>query len=119
MQEPSFGRYRRIVNFISPVSSRAGGKDNRSRSTPSRTIRKQLTANWHTALAVSEDEWNPLAVTYNAPSGSTMLTIWVINSTSDPMFVSDAHLTLGVATQTGRSPTASLGGPGIIRAMAQ
>ena len=76
--------------------------------------------------------WTKLTQEYVVPPGTTRLTAWVINSTAEPISVSDAHLRVGGPKKAGpripkqpkgevRGPSraASLDGAGVVRARAQ
>jgi len=77
-------------------------------------------------------KWTKLTQEYVVPPGTTMLTAWVINSTAQPISVSDAHLRVGgpkkagprvpkppKGERPGRPRIAPLDGPGVVRAQAQ
>ena len=102
---------------------------------------RDLTVQWSHPLTLAAGEWSAFAREYVVPAGTTTLTIWVVNSTAEPMSVADAHLRLGgpkpagprlpkppgggLLSRMGRlfgarpAPPASLDGPGVIRARAQ
>jgi transglutaminase-like putative cysteine protease len=93
---------------------------------------RDLTFQSSTRFDLVAGKWTRLTREYVVPPGTTTLTAWVINSTTQPIWVSDTHLRVGGPKQAGpRIPkepkrgllgwprTAPLSGPGVIRARAQ
>jgi len=92
-----------------------------------------------TPLDLAAGKWTELTQEYVLPPETTVLTLLVINSTTAPLFVSDAHLRAGLPKKAGprlskppaaglltrlrrrlsRRPAPSLDGPGVVRARAQ
>ncbi len=93
---------------------------------------RDLTFQSSTPFDLVAGKWTRLTHEYAVPPGTTTLTLWVINSTAQPISVSDAHLRVGGQKKAGpripkrpkgglmeRSRSAPLDGPGVVRARAQ
>ncbi len=93
---------------------------------------QDLTFQSSTSFDLIAGKWTKLTQEYVVPPGTTSLTAWIINSTAQPISVSDAHLRVGGPKKAGpRLPkrpkgelpgparSAQLDGPGVVRARAQ
>ncbi len=93
---------------------------------------KDLTFMSSTPFDLVAGKWTKLTQDVVVPTGTTSLTAWIINSTSEPISVADAHLRVGGPKKAGpripkqpkgevRGPSraALLDGPGVVRARAQ
>jgi Transglutaminase-like superfamily len=93
---------------------------------------RDLTFQSSTPFDLVAGKWTKLTQEYVVPAGTTTLTAWVINSTAQPIWVSDAHLRVGGPKKGGPripkqrtggllgwSRSAPLDGPGVVRARAQ
>ena len=93
---------------------------------------RDLTFHSSTRFDVIAGKWTRLTQEYVVPPGTTTLTAWVINSTAQPISVSDAHLRVDSPKKAGprlpkekkgglpgRPRPAPLDGPGVVRAQAQ
>jgi hypothetical protein len=64
-----------------------------------------LLKNWSKVISAKNDEWAAFTDTYVAPSNANNLTLWVVNQTAYPAYVSDTSMILG-AYQKSESLTA-------------
>ncbi len=62
---------------------------------------RDLTFQSSTPFDLTAGKWTRLTQEYVVPPGTTTLTAWVINSTAQPISVSDAHLRVGGPKKAG------------------
>jgi hypothetical protein len=68
---------------------------------------KKLVMNWTAETSLNKDTWKRFDSSYVVPTGATSLSIWVVDMTDKPAYVSQASLTVGNA-QTATTISASL-----------
>jgi hypothetical protein len=55
----------------------------------------RLLKSWSADVSLEKNKWTPFAAKYLAPSNATSFTLWVINHTAQPAYVSHTSLSLG------------------------
>jgi hypothetical protein len=80
---------------------------------------QDLTFQSSTSFDLAAGKWTKLSHEYVVPPGTTTLTAWVINATSRPISVSDAHLRVGGVKKAGPRRASRRGGRDPFRLMAR